>query len=642
MVIQAFRDNIPKWITGIILAVIVVPFALWGINSYFSASADTSVAKINGTKISLQDYQQAYQNSYQQMEQAFGTAFKPGMINEAQLRKQVLQQLVNSTLLEQQAAGNGYRISNADLVAAVQQIPAFQVDGKFSTQAYQAVLAANGLTPATFEARERQDLGVAQLQNAILASAFVTDSQLNASVAVQDQQRNIGYVTIPTQPYLKSADVSDAQVAAYYQAHQKEFMTPEKLTLAYVELDEAKLAQGVQASDDQLRALYDQQLASFKQSEAREAQHILINVDGSGDKADAAAKAKAEDILQQLKAGADFAALAKKYSDDAGSARNGGNLGWITRGSSDTAFENALFGIAKVGEVAGPVKLPGGYDIIKLDGIRASSTKPFDEVRAQLLTEYQKKKAGDEYFALGDQLANLAYEHPDSLESVSKQLNLPVETVADVTRNSGTGIAANPAVRDKAFSDTVLIQGNNSDPIQIGPEHVVVIRVKSHVPSAPQSLAQVHDQIVGLLKQQQAEQRAGQVAVQVQAALKAGQDGGAVAKKYDVKFTPAKFVTRTDASVPAPILSAAFATVTSGSDQHGITGVVTLDNGDRAVYLLNGVKPGDAPALDQQQRTAQLQQLTRALAGAEFAAYVANLREHAKLKINSSNIQSQE
>lgn len=642
MVIQAFRDNIPKWITGIILAVIVVPFALWGINSYFSASADTSVAKINGTKISLQDYQQAYQNSYQQMEQAFGAAFKPGMINEAQLHKQVLQQLVSSTLLDQQAAGSGYRISNADLVAAVQQIPAFQVDGKFSTQAYQAVLAANGMTPASFEARERQDLGVSQLQNAILASAFVTDSQLNASVAVQDQQRNIGYVTIPSQPYLKSANVSDGQVEAYYQAHQKDFMTPEKLTLAYVELDQAKLAQGVQASDDQLKALYDQQLASFKQAEAREAQHILVNTDGSGAKADAAAKAKAEDILKQLDAGADFAALAQKYSDDAGSARNGGNLGWITRGSSDTSFENALFGIAKVGDVTGPVKLTGGYDIIKLDGIRASSTKPFDEVRAQLLTEYQKKKAGDEYFALGDQLANLAYEHPDSLEQASKQLNLPIETIADVTRNSGTGIAANSAVRDKAFSDTVLVQGNNSDPVQIGPDHVVVIRVKSHVPSAPQSLAQVHDQIVSLLKQQQAEQQAGQVAAQVQAALKAGQDGNAVAKKYDVKFTPAKFVTRTDAGVPAPVLSAAFAAVSSSSEKSGVTGVVSLDNGDRAVYVLNGVKPGDAPTLNQQQRTAQTQQLTRLVAGAEFAAYVANLREHAKVKINSSNIQSQE
>lgn len=638
MVIQAFRDNIPKWITGIILAVIVVPFALWGINSYFSASADTSVAQVNGTKISPQDFQQAYQSRYRQMQQAFGSAFKPGMINEAQLRKQVLQGLINNSLLDQQATKQGYRIGNGDLVSAVQQIPAFQVDSKFSTQAYQAVLAANAMTPAEFEARERQDLAVTQLQNAILASAFVTSSQFDSSVAVQDQQRDIGYITISTQPYMKAAPISSADIAAYYKSHQDQFMTPEKLTLEYVELDQAKLAKGVQASDAQLKALYQQKLASFKQAESREAQHILISAKGSGKQAEAQAKAKADSLLKQIKAGADFGALAKKYSDDAGSARNGGNLGWITRGSSDTTFEHALFGIAKVGDVIGPVKLQDGYDIIKLDGIRAGHTKPFDKVRGQLVAEYQKKKAADEYFALGDQLANLAYEHPDSLAPVSKQLNLPVETVSDVTRDHGTGIAANAAVRAKAFSNTVLTQGNNSDPVQIGPDHVVVVRVKSHVPSKPQSLAQVHDQIASLLKQQQAAKQAEHVAAKVQTALKAGRDGAAVARKYQAKFTPAKYVSHSDASVPAPILTAAFTAPNPGPDTPE-TGVVTLGNGDRVVYMMSGVKPGVASTLNKDQHTAQFQQLTRLVAGAEFASYMANLREHAKVKINSANIQ---
>ncbi|MGH8278887.1 MAG: SurA N-terminal domain-containing protein [Gammaproteobacteria bacterium] len=637
MVIQAFRDNIPKWITGIILAVIVVPFALWGINSYFSASADTSVAEVNGTKISPQDFQQAYQNRYQQLEQAAGSAFKPSMIDEAQLRKQVLQGLINNTLLDQHIARRGYRINNAELVGAVQQISAFQVDGEFSVQAYQAVLSANGMTPSGFEARERQDLAVSQLQNAILASAFATSAQLVASVAMQDQQRSIGYVEIPVQPYLKSAQPSEQAIAAYYQSHTKEFMTPEKLTLAYVELDQAKLASGIQASDAQLESLYAQQQSSFKQAEAREAQHILITVQGSGVKAEAAAKAKAENILKQVNGGASFAALAKKYSNDAGSAQNGGNLGWITRGSTNTAFEQALFGISKMGEVVGPVKLQGAYDVIKLDGIRAATVKPFAEVRAQLLSEYQKKKASDEYFALGDQLANLAYEHPDSLGPASKQLNLPVASVSDVTRDNGIGIATNAAVRAKAFSDSVLTQGNNSDPIQIGPDHVVVIRVARRVPSEPQPLAAVHDKIASLLAQQQAARHAAQVATEVQAALQAGKDASAVAKQYQLKFTPPKFIDRTAAGVPAPILSAAFAASTPQADKSE-TGTVALASGMRAVYILNGVKSGSVASLSQQQHTAQLQLLTQQLAGAEFAAYVANLRAEAKVKVNAANI----
>ncbi|HKV97971.1 MAG TPA: SurA N-terminal domain-containing protein [Gammaproteobacteria bacterium] len=638
MVIQAFRDNIPKWLTGIILVLIIGPFALWGINSYFSASTDTSVAKVNGSEISPQDFQQAYQRRYEQMQQQLGAAFKPEMIDEKQLRQEVLRQLVNSTLLDQQVAKQHYAIGNADLVAAVQQIPAFQVDGKFSTQAYQATLTANGLTPAAFEERERQDLVVTQLQNAVMLSAFATPQQLEINQQVQGEEREIGYLTIAAAPYLKSATVSGQELAAYYQAHAKEFMTPEKLTLAYVELDEAQLAKSVTATDEQLQALYQQQLASFGQGAAREAQHILIAVGGKDAKTDAAANAKAQDILKQLKAGADFATLARQYSDDAGSAANGGNLGWITRGSTDKSFEDALFGIAKVGGLVGPVKLADGYDIIKLDGIRAPSTKSFAEVRSQLLAQYQQKKADDEYFALGDQLANLAYEHPDSLQAVSKQLNLPIQTVNNVTRDNGSGIAADPTVRQKAFSDEVLTQGNNSDPIKIGPNHVVVIRVQGHVPSTPESLAAVRDRISAMLKQQQAMQQARKVAGKVQAALDSGKSAAQVAASFQLKFTPGKFVTRNDASVPAAVLSAAFAAPPPGNKALR-AGVVTLPGGDQAVFEVSAMKTGGVSGWDKAQRIAGLQQLMRANAQAEFFAYLETLRQHAKVKINSANIQ---
>ncbi|MGH8293530.1 MAG: SurA N-terminal domain-containing protein [Gammaproteobacteria bacterium] len=638
MVIQAFRDNIPKWLTGIILVLIIGPFALWGINSYFSASTDTSVAAVNGNEISPQDFQQAYQQRYEQMQQQLGAAFKPGMIDEKQLRQEVLRQLVNSALLNQQITKQHYAIGNADLVAAVQQIPAFQVDGKFSAQAYQATLTANGLTPTAFEERERQDLAVTQLQNAIMLSAFATPQQLEINQQVQGEEREIGYITIAAAPYLKTAAVSDQQITAYYRAHASKFMTPEKLTLAYVELDEAQLAKSVTATDEQLQALYQQQLASFGQAAAREAQHILITVGGKRAKTDAAAEARAEDILKQLKAGADFAALARQYSDDAGSAANGGNLGWITRGSTDKSFEDALFAIPKVGDLAGPVKLAGGYDLIRLDGIRAPSTKSFAEVRDQLLAQYQQKKADDEYFALGDQLANLAYEHPDSLQAVSRQLNLPIQTVSDVMRDSGSGIATNPAVRQKAFSDEVLTQGNNSDPVKIGPNHVVVMRVQSHVPSTQESLASVRDRIVAALRQQQATLQARAIAAKVQAALDSGQTPAQVAARYKLKFTAGTFVSRSDTSVPAPVLSAAFAAPPPGN-KVSQAGVVALAGGDQVVYVVTAMKAGGVSGWNKAQRITALQQLTRANAQSDFFAYLETLRQHAKVKINTSNIQ---
>lgn len=638
MVIQAFRDNIPKWLTGIILALIIGPFALWGINSYFSASGNTSVAKVNGTEISPQDFQQAYQGRYQQLQQLFGAAFQPGMINEKQLRDEVLQQLINETLLDQEVGKQHYGVSDAQLVAAVQQIPAFQVDGKFSSRVYQSTLTNVGMTPAIFEQRERQSLTVSQLQNAIQNSAFATPQELANNLTVKDEQRRIAWLTVSAKQYLDRAKVSDADIAAYYKTHASQFMTPEKVTLDYVELNEAQLAKSVQASDTQLQAMYRQQINSFKQDEARKAQHILIAVSGNNPQAAVAAKAKAEDILKQIRAGANFSKLAEKYSDDPGSAKNGGNLGWIQRGQMVKPFEDALFSIPKVGDVVGPIRTQYGYHIIKLDGIRAPTTQPFSQVRGQLLAAYQKKKADDEYYALGDKLANLAYEHPDSLQTVSRQLNLPIGTVADVTRDSGTGIAASPAVRQKAFSSEVLNQGMNSNPIKIGPHYVVVIRVKRHVPSEQRPLTEVRDQIVSVLKQQQAAQRAEQNAVALKRAVQSSKDPMQVAKKYAVTFTQPKFVSRNDASVPAAVLMAAFSAPRPASGGL-VAGRVALADGDQAVFVLTGVKAGDVMSLTKEQQIAQLRELGRLNGEAEFAAYLANLRQHAEIKVYPANIQ---
>lgn len=417
-------------------------------------------------------------------------------------------------------------------------------------------------------------------------------------------------------------------------------MTPEKVTLSYVELDQAQLAENVKPTEADLQAAYQQQIESFKQQETRQAQHILIAVSGNDPKADAAAKAKAEDIVKQLKAGADFAKLAAKYSDDPGSAKNGGDLGWISRGMMVKPFEDALFGMKKVGDIVGPIRSKYGYHIIKLDGIRAGKTKPFSEVRAQLSAGYAQKKAEDEYYALGDQLANLAYEHPDSLDTVSKQLNLPVNTVADVTRDSGAGIAANAAVRKAAFSEGVLNQGLNSEPVQLGPNHVVVIRVKGHTPSEQKPLADVRSQILELLQQQQAENQAAQAAATVATAIRDGQSPVSVARKYGATLVLAKFVGRHDNSVPAPLLTAAFAAM-QPTAKVPVIEAVALGNGDQGVFVVSDVKPGDLAGMDKQQAQMTRRDLMRMNAQAEFAAYVANLRQHAKIKINRDNMQQQ-
>lgn len=639
MVIQALRDTLPKWVTGIILALLVVPFALWGINSYFTASSDNSVATVNGDPIQPAEFQRAYQNQYSRMEQMYGQAFRPEMIDEKALRQQTLDALVNQTLLTQQIAKDHYTVGDAQLVDAIQKMPAFQVNGKFSQQVYVATLAASNMTPDEFERRDRQGMVMGQMQSSIQSSAIATPAELSTELAARDQQRQIAYLLVSEKRFLDKAQASDADIEAYYKAHSAEFMTPEKVSLAYVELDEAELAKQVPPpSDADLQAQYQQQLDKYKQDETRKARHILITVKPGDAAADAAAKAKAEDILKQLKSGGDFAKLAAQYSQDPGSAKQGGDLGTVSRGMMVKPFEDALFSIAKPGDIAGPVKTQFGYHLIQLESVQAAQVKPFAEVKAQILADYQKKAADDKYYALGEKLADTAYEHPQSLDEVSKQLNLPIQTVDDVTRDSGTFVASNPDVRKAAFSEQVLTQGNNSEPIQLGPNHAVVIRVKGHTPSVAMPLAEVKDKIAAIVKQQHAAADAAKFTASLQDQLKKGQDPAAVAKAAGtgVSFVNSGFVSRDQKGVAPEILAAAFSAPQPAA---GSRSYADVDLGsDRAVLMVSAVKPGDTAGLTEQQRLADMSALSRQDGSQEFAAYLAFLRQKAKVEVNTKNL----
>jgi peptidyl-prolyl cis-trans isomerase D len=639
MVIQALRDTLPKWVVGIILALLIVPFALWGINSYFTASSDNSVATVNGDPIQPAEFQRAYQNQYARMQQLYGQAFRPEMIDEKALRQQTLDALVEQTLLTQQVAKDHYAVGDAQLLDAIQKMPTFQLDGKFSKQVYVSALATNGMTPEEFERRDRQGIIMNQVQSSIQDSAITTPAELATELAARDQQRQIAYLMVDGKRFLDHAQASDADIAAYYKAHSADFMTPEKVSLAYVELDEAQLAkQATPPSDADLQAQYQQQMDKYKQDETRQARHILITVKAGDAAADAAAKAKAEDILKQLKAGGDFAKLAAQYSQDPGSAKQGGELGNVSHGMMVKPFEDALFAIAKPGDIAGPVKTQFGYHLIQLESVQAAKVRPFAEVKPELLADYQKKSADDKYYALGDQLANLAYEHSQSLDEVSKQLNLPIQTVDDVTRDAGTFIASNPDVRKAAFSEQVLTQGNNSEPIQLGPNHAVVIRVKGHTPSTAMPLAAVKDKIAAIVKQQHAAEDAAKFVASLQDQLKKGQDPAAVAKSAGAGVTLVNpgFVSRDQKGVAPELLSAAFSAPAPAAGGRSYADV-NMGTG-RALLMVSAIKPGDTAALTEQQKLGNMNALSRMDGNQEFAAYLAFLKQKAKVEVNSKNL----
>ncbi|HEX5314652.1 MAG TPA: SurA N-terminal domain-containing protein, partial [Gammaproteobacteria bacterium] len=387
--LSSFRKHTKGWIAWVFVILISVPFALWGIGQYRSVFTTDYIAKVNGEKIMPATFQRSWQQFYQQQENTLGDKFNPSDKEQTALKQQVLNQLIDQTLMRQQAAKNRFVASEADLQAQIEQIPAFQTGGHFDFAQYQTVLAANGYTTKQFESSMRTDLASQELQNGLAQSAFAVPKESNALLDLLQQQRRIAWFTLPLDQFRKDQKApDDKDIQAYYDAHREQFVVPTTLTIAYVRLGPKQLEARVKPTPEELKAYYASHQNQYGIPPARKAAEIVIAPTPAGTKGWAAAKTQATKLLGQIRAAKDgqkeFAALAAKYSDDATSKRNGGSLGWIGSGQMPTVFDQALFGLKTTGDVAGPIRTAKGWSLIQLLGTRGGSVKPYDEVSAKV------------------------------------------------------------------------------------------------------------------------------------------------------------------------------------------------------------------------------------------------------------------
>jgi len=488
--LQTIRDYFSGVFSWIIILMIAVPFALWGINQYTDKGGKASdVAIVNGQGISQPDFLRASQQQQARLKEMLGQSYNPDTFNTPQYKREVLDQLIERTLLEQAAVNDGLDISDAELTAYITSQPDLQRDGKYAPELYQTFLRNQGLTPAGFEKRLRDSLRVRQLQDAVVNSTVLTRAALDEMIKLREQRRDIAYLVLPQAAYAKNLTVDEGKISAYYQSHRAQYMNPERVQLDYIDYSIDSLMAGVPVTEQILQRAYDDQAAAPASDEQRRASHILIEVPANADaKAQAAARATIDKIQQQLKAGASFDALAKQYSQDKPSAAKGGDLGYFGKGVMDKAFEDAVFKLKK-GEVSAPVRSSFGWHLIKLTDIKTAHRKTFAEARADVEHSYRRSQAEKIYYDHTDGLADTVYQQPDSLEPAGKLLQAPIQKSAWLTRAGGPGIGAYPKVIDAAFSEDVLTHGNNSEPIEVAPGHVVVLRVKTHEAASQKPLA---------------------------------------------------------------------------------------------------------------------------------------------------------
>jgi peptidyl-prolyl cis-trans isomerase D len=560
-----------------------------------------------------------------------GKNFDPSLIDDNQLKKQVLENLINREVLVQGAHDAGLRMSAVRVGAEIRAIPNLQTKGQFDPEMYKRLLRSQGLSVGAFEKMVSNDLVIQQLNQGVGGSAFVTKTELDSLLRIKLQQRDIGYALLPVSSYIGNTTVDDKAVEKFYQDNPDRFRTPEQVSLNYLDLSVDGLAKDIQVTEDAVRERYQEHAADFTTPEERHVRHILVQVpsDASPEKVETAEK-KAEDILARIRKGESFAELAKKYSQDPGSAKEGGDLGFFGRGVMDKAFEKAAFAL-KVGEVSDPVRTTFGFHLIKLVGIRGGERKPFEQVRAQLEHDLKRQKAEDKFYSEAETLSNVAFEHPDNLTEASQELHIPIQSTGLFSRDGGVGIASNPKVREAAFSDDVLQGGKNSEAIELTQDHVVVVHLKEHKPPALRPLNDVRDEIRQLLRIEAAKSKAKEAGDEFVSRLKKGEDAAAVAAQLKVKWERPGYIGREDAKVNQQIRDAAFHQIPA-TDGKPVFDGQALSSGDFAVYGLYGVKEGDPASADKKTVESLKSSLEREHGQDVFKAYVDALRSQMKIE----------
>ena len=430
--------------------------------------------------------------------------------------------------MKQRVTSQGYRASDERVDKSIREITAFQVGGQFSDQAALQVLTSQGLTVAGFRALQRQNLEERDLQLGIVDSTFLTPAEFRRYIELYNQRREIAFALFDATTFAPKVTIDDAAIAARYEGNQAAYQTTETVDFEYVELALADIAAGIQVTDDELHAAYDEEKQRFQTTEERKARHILIPVaEGQED----AARKQADAVEERLKKGEDFAKVAKEVSSDAGSKDQGGDLGWISRGTLPGPFEDTLFAM-KAGEVSAPVRTDQGLHIIRVDELRSGDLQPFEAVRDELAAETKTRRAEMLFYDKSNLLGEKAFDAYNELASVAAAMQLPVKTVKGFPRTGDPNLFPNSApVVQAAFGDEVVDSGRNSKLVELADDQVLVLRVTAHNVPKTKPLDEVRDQVRAELVRERTQELAEAAAAAFLADVEKGGDPAALAAK---------------------------------------------------------------------------------------------------------------
>lgn len=590
--LQDIRDSTQKSILfKAVIIFIALMFVLWGVHTtivQLSSSEGQVAAKVNGEDILEPDVQSQVDMTRQQILSQMGENADPAAIDEKEIHEKTLASLIEHEVIRQTADRYKLYFSDAAVQKFIQDIDVFKTDGKFDQSKLNQFLVSKHITYKKLSKMLREDQQMDQLKKGIEDSAFATEADVNRAALLDKQLRDGSYAVISVEQLKKEVKIDDKDINDYYEKNKDKFVSEETVAVDYVELNADDFIKHVEITEDDLQKQYKAEVALINAREQRQAAHILVAVN---DKVtDEQAKAKISDIATKLKAGGDFAALAKEFSDDQGSASQGGDLGMASKGSYDPEFEKTLYGLQK-NQISEPVKTSFGYHIIKLLDTKKDEVPTFASMKAKLSEEVAQLKAGELLNTKLATLQTMAFES-NNLDSISKELNLPIKTTEPFGRKGGEGITQQQKVIDAAFSDDVLNKGANSEPIDIGKDHVVVLHLKSHTEPAIQPLDVVREDIVDTLQEEKAKALAAQKGKAALEALQKGSTPQLVADEYHLSWDQFVNTSRVSPKIPTEIVPPLFKLPRPAEGKTSV-GDTTLENGDVVLLQLTKVSQAD-------------------------------------------------
>ncbi|WP_448248295.1 SurA N-terminal domain-containing protein [Thalassotalea agariperforans] len=620
--LENIREKSQGMTAKVILGLIILTFAFAGIGSYTN-SVDTSVAEVNGEKISQQDFEQAFQQQRNRMSQQYGEMFEslladPTYLNN--LRNDVLNSLINEKLLDQNTQDLAIRISDERIKKTIVEMKEFHVDGVFDNNRYLALINQAGFRESSnFRDYLRVEMARQQLTQSLVATEFSLPFETEMVTKLRDQKRDLRFAVIAAEQFKAQVEVTDEEIKSHYQANQAAYQHAEKAKVNYVVLDVNDIAKTIETTDEDAEAFYKNNIASYTQAEKRRISHILIEPADD-------AETKINDLLAQIKAGGDFAELAKANSADTFSAENGGDLEWLEAGVMVPEFEEAAMALSNVGDVSDVVETEFGFHIIKLTEFEAEVITPFEEAKAEIMAAAATDAAQNKFFELKDELGRVSFEVPDSLDEAAEVVSAKVMTSDWLTRNQNPAPFNNSDVINAVFSDMVISENLNSEVIEVSDELAIVVHINEYQPAETKALELVSAEIKAKLLTQKANEKAQVAADELLAKFTAGEDITAGLTELDSQFEVKADVARFGSDVDGTIVRKAF-TLPHPAEGTVSAANISLSNGDIALVEIQAVKPGNAETVAPQLAEQFAAQLSRSA----YVSYIGALSEQAKI-----------